>query len=67
MRHEAAEPSKRQAQGLKSESSARKQGIANHSAKEENARNDKVIPFRSENQIRNTRVQKPSRGKRKSG
>jgi CBS domain-containing protein len=66
MRHEAAEPAKRQAQGLKSESSGRKQGIANRSAKEENARNDKVIPFRSENEVRNTRVQKP-RSKRKSG
>jgi hypothetical protein len=53
---------------LKSESSARKQGIANRSAKEENERNDNVIPFRSENEIRNTRVQKPKRGgKRKSG
>jgi CBS domain-containing protein len=67
LRHEAAEPAKRQAQGLKSESSAQKQGIANRSAKEENERNDNVIPFRSENEIRNTRVQKPKRGKRKSG
>jgi CBS domain-containing protein len=67
VRHEAAEPAKRQPQGLKSDSSARKQGIANRNAKEENARNDKVIPFRSENEVRNTRVQKPARGKRKSG
>ena len=67
MSQEAAEPTRRQAQGLKSDSSASKQGIANHSAKEENARNDKVIPFRSENEVRNTRVQKPARGKRKSG
>ena len=67
VRHEAAEPSKRQAQGLKSDSSSGKQGIANRSAKEENERNDKVIPFRSENEIRNTRVQKPTRGTRKSG
>lgn len=67
MAHEAAEPAQRQSQGLKSDSSPRKQGIANHSAKEENERNDKVIPFRSENEVRNTRVQKPTRGKRKSG
>jgi CBS-domain-containing membrane protein len=52
-------PSKRQPQGLKSDSSERKQGIANRSAREENARNDKVIPFRRENEVRNTRVQKP--------
>jgi CBS domain-containing protein len=57
---------KRQSQGLKSDSSAKKQGIANRSAKEENERNDKVIPFRGENEIRNTRVQK-SGSKRKSG
>lgn len=67
MRHEAAEPAKRQSQGLKSDSSARTQGIANRTAKEENARNDKVIPFRRENEVRNTRVQKPKRGTRKSG
>jgi hypothetical protein len=67
VRHEAAEPSERQAQGLKSDSSSGKQGIANRSAKEENERNDKVIPFRSENEVRNTRVQKPTRGKQKSG
>ena len=67
MRHEAAEPAKRQAQGLRSDSSSRKQGIANRNAKEENTRNDKVIPFRTENEVRNTRVQKPARGKRKSG
>ncbi len=67
MRHEAAEPAKRQSQGLKSDSSPRKQGIANRNAKEENERNDNVIPFRSENEVRNTRVQKPTRGKRKSG
>jgi hypothetical protein len=66
MRHEAAEPAKRQSQGLKSDSSSRKQGIANRAAREENKRNDNVIPFRSENEIRNTRVQKP-RSKRKSG
>jgi len=67
MAQEAAEPAKRQPQGLKADASSRKQGIANRSAKEENERNDKVIPFRSENEIRNTRVQKPARGKRKSG
>jgi CBS domain-containing protein len=67
MRHEAAEPAKRQPQGLKADASPRKQGIANRSAKEENERNDKVIPFRGENEVRNTRVQKPARGKRKSG
>jgi hypothetical protein len=55
------DPSKSMPQGLKSDSSARKQGIANRSAREENERNDKVIPFRRENEIRNTRIQKPSR------
>lgn len=59
--------SQKQAQNLRSDSSPRKQGIANHSAKEENVRQDKVVPFRSENETRNTRVQKPSRGNRKSG
>jgi CBS domain-containing protein len=67
LRHEVAKPSRRREQGLKSDSSSSKQGIANRSAKEENARNDKVIPFRRENEIRNTRVQKPTRGSRKSG
>lgn len=67
MAQEAAEPAKRQPQGLKADASPRKQGIANRSAKEENERNDKVIPFRGENEVRNTRVQKPARGKRKSG
>jgi CBS domain-containing protein len=66
-RHEAAEPARRREQGLKSDSSPSKQGIANRSAKEENDRNDKVIPFRSENEIRNTRVQKPTPGSRRSG
>jgi predicted transcriptional regulator len=67
LRHEVAKPSRRREQGLKSDSSSSKQGIANRSAEEENARNDKVIPFRRENEIRNTRVQKPTRGGRKSG
>jgi hypothetical protein len=58
--------SKRQPQGLKSDSSPRKQGITNRNAKEENERNDNVIPFRRENEIRNTRVQKPTRGGKKS-
>jgi hypothetical protein len=58
-KQEKEPPSRGQAQGLKSDSSARKQGIANRSAREENARNDKVIPFRKENEERNTRVQKP--------
>jgi CBS domain-containing protein len=53
---------RRQPQGLRSESSGRKQGIANRSAREENARNDKVVPFRRENQVRNKNVQKPKRG-----
>lgn len=58
---------KRQPQGLKSDSSSRKQGITNRNAKEENERNDNVIPFRRENEIRNTRVQKPTpRGGKKS-
>jgi hypothetical protein len=65
-RHEAEPPPKRQLQNLKSDSSPSKQGIANRSAKEENARNDKVIPFRRENEMRNTRVQKPTRGGKKS-
>jgi hypothetical protein len=64
-KQEKEPPSKRQPQGLKSDSSDRKQGIANRSAKEENARNDKVIPFRRENEVRNTRVQKPTGTRRK--
>ena len=67
-KREKQPPSTRQPQGLKSDSSTRKQGIANRSAREENARNDKVIPFRKENEVRNTRVQKPARqgsGRRK--
>jgi CBS domain-containing protein len=59
-------PTKGQPQGLKSDSSSRKQGIANHSAKEENERNDKVIPFRKENEVRNTRVQKPTTRRKKA-
>jgi len=47
----------------------RKQGIANRSAKEENRRQAKVVLFRAENVVKNTRVQKPSRapGKKKVG
>jgi CBS domain-containing protein len=63
LKQSAAPPSRRQEQGLRSDPSPRKQGIANHSAQEENARNDKVIPFRKENEVRNTRVQKPTRRK----
>jgi hypothetical protein len=47
---------------LRSESSDRKQGIANRSAREENERNDKVVPFRKENEVRNKNVEKPKRG-----
>lgn len=65
-KNEPQKQSKRQSQGLKSDSSPKKQGIANRSAKEENERNDKVIPFRGENEVRNTRVQKPD-NKRKRG
>jgi CBS domain-containing protein len=65
-KQEKQAPGSRQPQGLKSDSSSRKQGIANHSAKEENERNDRVIPFRKENEVRNTRVQKPKSG-RKTG
>jgi CBS domain-containing protein len=57
---------KRQPQGLRSESSERKQGIANRSTREENERNDKVVPFRKENEVRNKNVEKPKRGKRVS-
>jgi hypothetical protein len=56
---------RQQPQGLRSESSSRKQGIANRNAREENARNDKVVPFRKENEVRNKNVQKPKRGKGK--
>jgi CBS domain-containing protein len=53
---------RRQPQGLRSESSDRKQGIANRSSREENARNDNVVPFRKENEVRNKNVQKPKSG-----
>jgi CBS domain-containing protein len=56
---------RRQPQGLRSEASSRKQGIANRSAREENARNDKVVPFRKENEVRNKNVAKPKRASRK--
>lgn len=64
-KQEAASPASPQSQGLKSDPSPRKQGIANRNAKEEIRRNNKVIPFRGENEVRNTRVQKPG-AKRKS-
>jgi len=54
----------RQPQGLRSDSSTRKQGIANRSAREENRRNDKVVPFRPENEVRNRNVQKPKGGRK---
>lgn len=68
-RHEPEEASERQRQpqGLRSESSSAKQGIANRSALEENKRNDKVVPFRPENAIRNKNVEKPKRTTRKTG
>ncbi len=53
-------------QGLKSDSSSRKQGISNHRARTENKRNDKVVPFREDNEVRNTAVKKPG-GKRRTG
>jgi CBS domain-containing protein len=56
-----------QPQNLRSQSSNAKQGIANRSAKEENRRNDKVVPFRPENEIRNRNVEKPKRSPRKAG
>ena len=59
--HDGAER-RRHPQGLKSDSSDRMQGIANRSAREENVRNDKVVPFRKENEIRNKNVEKPKRG-----
>ena len=65
-KNEPQSESRQQSQGLKSDSRAKKQGIANRSAKEENDRNDKVIPFRGENEVRNTRVLKPD-SKRKRG
>jgi CBS domain-containing protein len=60
--------SSRQPQGLRSDSSTNKQGIANRSAREENRRNDKVVPFRPENEVRNRNVQKPKgSSRRKTG
>jgi CBS domain-containing protein len=56
----------RQPQGLRSQATDTKQGIANRSAKEENRRNDKVVPFRPENEVRNQNVQKPKRSPRKA-
>jgi CBS domain-containing protein len=63
---EEQEEQHRQPQGLRSQATDAKQGIANRSAKEENRRNDKVVPFRSENEVRNQNVQKPKRNPRKA-
>jgi hypothetical protein len=49
---------------LKSESSSRKQGIASRKASAENRRNDKVVPFREDNRVRNTQVKKPAARRR---
>ncbi|MCU1286189.1 MAG: hypothetical protein JWO13_2539 [Acidobacteriales bacterium] len=46
-------------QELKSDSSPGKQGITNRNAGQENARQDKVVPMRQDNQIRNERVAPP--------
>lgn len=67
---EPESPGGRQPEGLRSDSSPSKQGIANRSAAEENRRQSKVVPFRRENEARNTRVGKPQpkpAGGRKSG
>ncbi len=53
----------KQEEGLRSDSSPDKQGIASRSAQEENRRQGKVVPFRVENRVRNQHVEKP--GKRK--
>lgn len=47
---------------------SKEQGITNHSEAEENRRQDKVVPFRKDNEVRNKHVQPPGKGgKRKSG
>lgn len=47
---------------------SKQQGITNHSEAEENRRQDKVVPFRKDNEVRNKHVQQPGKGgKRKMG
>jgi len=48
-------------QALKSDSSPGKQGITNRNAGQENARQDKVVPMRADNKVRNERVAPPRR------
>jgi CBS domain-containing protein len=65
---QAAKPPKSQKrtdEGLKSVSSSRKQGIASHSAREENARQSKVVPMRKDNRVRNKHVT-PSASRKKA-
>jgi hypothetical protein len=46
---------------------SKEQGITNHSEAEENRRQDNVVPFRKDNEVRNKHVQPGKGGKRKSG
>jgi hypothetical protein len=43
------------------------QGVTTHSQKEENQRQEKVVPMREDNRVRNKHVSKPSAKKRKTG
>lgn len=52
----------RQEEGLASVSDGERQGIANRSAEEENKRQSKVVPFRKDNEVRNTEVKRPKAG-----
>jgi CBS domain-containing protein len=59
--NKAEERTGRQQQALKSDSSPKKQGISNHPAKEENRRQDNVVPFRADNAVRNKHAARPKK------